>query len=140
MIYHRHLFPDPAQRHITSILSGPSGQEVGTRITGGYAGPALLVSGDAGIMDRVTLRLAALPSLPWMRGEMMLISSEHLDCALSNGLDRDVQLDIAAADCDGVPGQAYWIILRRCAELGMISGRGVRRWKMPAQPDQSLTA
>jgi hypothetical protein len=70
-----------------------------------------------------------------MRGTLILIDLGALDDLNPNHpllqsfgvIDRMVHLPFAAAttENDDLQQQGYWMVLKICTEMGMISGRGV---------------
>lgn len=107
----------------------------GYRLTGAMAGPTLLVAGTCETAEMVFNRLMRIPTLPWMRGTLVLIRLDHLDdiagdsCKLPTlgPIERTLVLPVI----DGGPEvevqirRTYHRVLRACADLGMIAGRGV---------------
>ncbi|RLJ51538.1 hypothetical protein BCF46_1752 [Litoreibacter meonggei] len=84
------------------------------QLTGARSGPTLLVTGDLDVLAPIVERLQMLPSLVYLRGTLMVGSS-----------DVTVEADEVMALRSGAPSEVYWSILARTAELGMISGRGI---------------
>lgn len=115
-----------------------TGRVFGHRITGASAGPQLVVAGHGTAAMQVFLRLMAIPTLPWMRGRLVLIQLDAMDDLIHDisGLtslgpvDRTMILadangpDANGAD-DGLLHRNYHLVLGVCTQLGMISGRGV---------------
>jgi|GEM_PF-3478741 len=98
---------------------------IASRLGGLRPGPALLVATGPGLFDPLGQRLSALPSLPWMRGSMTLVS---LWDACDTLPDRDFDDVLTLLQVDIHPdtvSAAYWTILRKATVLGMIEGRGV---------------
>lgn len=120
---------DPEER-ITVALS----------LGGNSRGPVLLVCGRRDICRPVFRRIVRLPSLPWMSGRLLLafIGASEPDGPAAPGpelqalpfFDDSVFLDFVAAEGAArarYEQQAYWTILRKMAQVGMIAGRGVRQ-------------
>lgn len=124
-----------------SWLQTPSGGEsIGFRIDGAESGPTMLASGYRGTITPVFRRLARLPSLPRLRGRLLLAyvdviqirgAETRLDSLFDEAIDRSVFLGFERRP-DTTPEvvarferEAYWTILRVCAGLGMIAGRGI---------------
>ncbi len=96
-----------------------------SRLGGLRPGPALLVATGPGLFDPLGQRLSALPSLPWMRGSLTLVS---LWDACDTLPDRDFDDVLTLLQVDSHPdtvSAAYWTVLRKATVLGMIEGRGV---------------
>ena len=115
-----------------------SGAEIGFRFGGNYPGPNALIAGDVALIDALSDRLLALPTLPWMWGKLYLVEIDgiaRLDIRdAQSGLahvmfDEVILLPHAKtfADWQGTVNQAYWTTLKLCRRLGMIEGRGVTR-------------
>jgi len=101
-------------------------------------GPFLLVCGRGAICNPAFERIMELPSLPWLRGTLVLSYIGQVDVAGRSQLSPGAN---AAARCDATlfldfmgdhegariayADEAYWTILRKMTELGMIAGRGV---------------
>ncbi|SMX38613.1 hypothetical protein [Maliponia aquimaris] len=111
-----------------------SGTVYGYRLTGASAGPQVVVAGMCRTAEDIFERFLALPTLPWMRGTLTLV---RLDCfdeategAMSLGpVDCTVVLPWVSEDTVdlGTLRRGYYNVLRICAGLGMIQGRGVFR-------------
>lgn len=121
----------------------------GYRIRGAAPGPVALAVGRRDAAGESFHRLAQLSSLPWLRGELVLVFEDALDDPAS-GLTRD---DVCARIIDGavyinfdptaIAGRAkrakarrevYWTVLRLMTRLGMIAGRGVPDAAMDVLP------
>lgn len=90
---------------------------------GGFrAGPLLSVDGPPVALDALTDRLLRIPSLPHMRGALVVGPVDQ------DGIDGQIDLDtVHEAD-------AVWTVLAAAAQLGMIAGRGVPRRFFDADP------
>jgi hypothetical protein len=106
----------------------------GYKIAGARPGPTVVVAGYAPVAHDIFDRLLNLPTLPWLRGSLVLISLDALDVAivdeeLANQIghvDRTLHLPFSAnRDHATATREGYWAVLKLCAQLGMISGRGV---------------
>ena len=96
---------------------------------GGRPGPRAAAFPSAALVHPLHLRLAGLSSLARMRGTPVLAD---LDAAArgpgalpaaAHGADGSVSLAPSASPA--AERLAYWTVLRLCARLGMIAGRGV---------------
>lgn len=119
------------------LTSDKDGSVFGYRLVGAAPGPQLVVVGQWAAAETVFDRLMSIPTLPWMRGRLVLIRTDVLDgmlgdpsslCPLGN-IDRTLILPCANAGALGDADvlRAYHMVLRVCTDLGMISGRGVLR-------------
>jgi hypothetical protein len=91
------------------------------------------------MVDAIFDRLSQLPTLPWLQGNIYLLSLEVMDCvdarilkATIEGISIDESIllpwaEPANQDANKVANQGYWTTLRLCARLGIIQGRGVPR-------------
>lgn len=125
---------------VTPLIHEGTGELIGYRIGGHTAGPDVLVVGYRAASAEAFHRLAQLPSLPFLLGRVTLIYQEALEDARSGfgyarisgrQIDGSLFISYDAAGMDGasldrVRHGAYWSVLRLCARLGMIEGRGVR--------------
>ncbi|MBV2361304.1 hypothetical protein KUH32_16185 [Thalassococcus sp. CAU 1522] len=118
------------------ILTADGGDIVGYRLGGARPGPSLMVAGYAPLALQVFDRLLALPTLPWLRGTLTLVSLGALNegrtvCGLDHAPNQPVDevlfLPFAADSAlqDAASRTGYWMVLRLCAKLGMIDGRGI---------------
>jgi hypothetical protein len=69
-----------------------------------------------------------------MRGTLLLVELSALDSLHPNHplletlgvIDRTAHLPFSASGAEGdLQQEGYWMVLKLCAEMGMISGRGV---------------
>lgn len=114
-----------------------NGAVFGYRLVGASAGPQVAVLGSCAAAELAFDRLMNIPTLPWMRGNLVLIQIDALDAAFSQidaleslgPIDRTITLPRASAvvPTEAEVRQYYQSVLRVCAELGMISGRGLSR-------------
>lgn len=116
------------------VLTSPaSGRPYGYHLKGGFSGPTLAVLGHGANAEAVFDRLLSIHSLRWMHGTLVLLRiDEGLDLLADierNGgigpIDRTMVLplsDVASAQPDRWP---HTSVLRFCATLGMIDGRGL---------------
>jgi hypothetical protein len=87
-------------------------------ILGGHLpGPTLAVAGAPDVLRALACALAKIPTLPRMRGVLVL------------GMAPDISVDSSViVDEPDAPIQTIiWRVLAEAARLGMISGRGVPR-------------
>ena len=106
----------------------------GYRIGGARPGPTVVVAGYAPVAPDIYDRLLKLPTLPWMRGTLVLVTLDTLDAALIEEelvgqigpVERTIHLPYPdRRDSEPEIRRGYWTVLKACARLGMISGRGV---------------
>ncbi|HSF95365.1 MAG TPA: hypothetical protein VLA52_10095 [Thermohalobaculum sp.] len=128
-------------------VSANSGENIGAvpddvvvvlRIGGELKGPVLLVCGREPICRPIFKKIITLPSLPWLSGTLMLgyigdfegtgHSAYECEPFRNPTFDESLFLDFHenggrshARYCQ----HAYWAILRKMTQIGMISGRGV---------------
>ena len=114
-----------------------TGKPFGYRLQGGSSGPQLVVAGVCDMTDEVFDRIMRIPTLPWMRGSLVLIRLNALDDLFTDlarlnplgTVDRTLVLpwpDDKVLNAF-VLRRNYHLILRTCSDLGMIAGRGVAR-------------
>lgn len=126
----------PEAKHVEVLTCPSNGSLVGYSVQGSRPGPNILVSGHSPMAQKIFDMLMALPTLPWLRGSITLIFVEVFDQDVlpranahipKDRLDELLFLpfcpDQDTEDCAVKEG--YWSILRLCARLGMIDGRGV---------------
>lgn len=124
-------------KYIETLELPGSCQQVGYRFGGAFPGPKLLIAGDGPLIEQAFARLSNLPTFPWMRGQLWLIQLGPLEDGCLSRLsqsfwdtpfDEMILLPFAAEQkaSKQAVDEAYWSVLRLCADLGMISGRGVR--------------
>jgi len=89
------------------------------RFGGSFSGPVLEVTAPSSVIRALALRMDAIPSLPWMRGQIVL----RLCAGRSDGADASLAL---SSDC---AKSNLMTVLGKATSLGMISGRGVSRPK-----------
>lgn len=100
-------------------------------IGGHFAGPVVAVCAFGAVAELLFSRLQSLPTLPWLRGRLHLIRVDELGCVsqVPNSIDPDEIIMIEAPDSQKDQAAAaesgYWDVLRLCASLGMIEGRGI---------------
>ena len=112
-----------------------TGRTFGYRLVGASPGPQLVVAGHCGESADIFDRLLQIPTLPWMRGNLVLIRLDALDDLVQDiasiahigVVDRTMMLPLGESDRidEVIQRRTYHSILRTCAQLGMISGRGV---------------
>lgn len=108
---------------------------IGHRLIGASAGPQLVVAGVCPSADEVFQRILSIPTLPWMRGNLVLLRLDRLEDAAEvlheisyiGPIDRTIFLPWPDTETLSKPlvRRSYHMVLRACAELGMIAGRGV---------------
>jgi len=123
-------------RFVEVLTTPVQARKLGYRLGGSRPGPKVLVAGHSVVADHVFERLLARPTLPWLRGELVLIALEALDDVRSGepvaalteaGFDEILFLPYAAKApySDEAAHEGYRTVLRLCAQHGMIDGRGV---------------
>jgi hypothetical protein len=123
-------------RFVEVLSTSSRARKLGYRLGGSRPGPNVLVAGLSRVAEQVFEGLLALPTLPWLRGELVLIALEALDEegpggrveALSEtGFDEILFLPYAvkAPFSEEAAREGYRTVLRLCTQLGMIDGRGV---------------
>lgn len=125
---------------VCRLVAPEGGDTIGYRVDGAESGPTLLASGYRATITPVFQRLARLPSLPRLRGHLLLayVDDIHipacetkLDRLFDEAIDRSVFLaferwpETEPAIVARFERESYWTILKVCANLGMISGRGI---------------
>lgn len=104
------------------LTSASSGATIGYRLPGGRHGPNVVVAAAPDLIEPLTERLAALPTLSWMRGALEIV---NLD-AVADGawhpfrpIDATLSLPSHSAG-EAAAKDGYRTILRLCMRLGMI--------------------
>jgi hypothetical protein len=106
----------------------------GVRFGGDRPGPSALFTAPSTTIETVARRMIKLPTLPWIWGHIYLISSDMISSGqqvdvtscLPNVIFDDITISAASnQDSTDTLDAAYWTVLRLCARLGMIQGRGV---------------
>lgn len=106
----------------------------GFRVGGVRPGPTVVVAGYAPDSAVIYDRLLDLPTLPWLRGTLVLMTLDALDHGDFDGdlmaqigpVNRTLHLPFARrGDAVTAIREGYRTVLQLCAQLGMISGRGV---------------
>lgn len=132
---------NPSGRHVgcgfVEVLNQAcDARAFGYKIGGSRPGPTVVVAGYAPVANDIYERLLDLPTLPWLRGSLVLITLDALDIAtideeltdLIGPVDRTLHLPFRAGrDHVDAAREGYWTVLKLCAQLGMISGRGIHR-------------
>ena len=133
----QHEYTDEACRFVEVLTSETTGLPIGYCLGGGSPGPNVLAVGHSPLMDVVFERLSLLPTLPWMWGKLYLVTLDALD----DGNITDARKAIPETPFDEIimlpfstfegsdektADQSYWSVLKLCAGLGMIAGRGMR--------------
>lgn len=124
------------------VLTDPAtGVVCGYRFGGDRPGPNVLAIGPEDITGGVFDVLAAIPSLPWMWGQIFLVNLDALQGDTSTAVrklipgtpfDETLLLPISTLvsdDANSVRLNTHEL-LHRCAALGLITGRG-----LPARQD-----
>ena len=127
---------DDACKFVEVLTATESGEAIGVCFGGARPGPNAIVASDERLIDALSDRLQALPTLPWMWGRLHLVALDGIECASLSDIkqclpdtafDEMVLLPYApGADTHDLSiDQAYWVTLRLCRNLGMIAGRGI---------------
>ena len=103
-------------------VTAPSGAPVGWRHGGLRPGPRVVVAVAADLLGPLNDHLAALPSLPWMRGRIDLVSDDAL---VSGAWRPGGPVDATLSLMGGPAPEAARTLLRLCARLGIVAGRGL---------------
>lgn len=123
-------------RAVEVLTSANTGKVIGYCLGGGRPGPNLLVSGFDPLIDQLFDRLLKIPTLPWMWGKLYLVSLNALDeeyygkpLAALEEVFFDDTVFLPSLDAEIVPKgtvrDSYRTVLRACAGMGMIAGRGI---------------
>lgn len=132
----------PQKSYISELYSPQTGRQFGYRIGGLLHGPDVAVSCQAALAKQVFQRLLLIPSLNRMKGRLFLISLDRLEdpqgCVSLHellGLGRAVDgiLTLPPVELDTLDEAAamelvrrnYFAVLRLCARMGMVNGRGI---------------
>ena len=109
------------------LTADRSGETVGYRLPGVRHGPNVVIAVASHLMEPLTKRLAALPTLPWMRGALEIVDLDAVaDEAWRPTRPIDATLSLPShLPCEYAERDGYRTILRLCARLGMIEGRVV---------------
>lgn len=129
--------PQADANYVEVFTCDRDGAVFGYRLVGASAGPQVAVLGSCAAAELAFDRLMNIPTLPWMRGNLVLIQIDALDDSFSQidaleslgTVDRTITLPQASAvvPTEAEVRQYYQSVLRVCADLGMISGRGLSR-------------
>lgn len=123
-------------RYVEVLNDRRDARPFGFRIGGVRPGPTAVVAGYSPVAQEIYERLLDLPTLPWLRGSLVLITLDALDVALIDDemidligpVDRTLHLPFPTrTNREAAVREGYWAVLKLCAQLGMISGRGVGR-------------
>ena len=128
--------------HISELYLPRSNRRFGFRVGGLMAGPNVVVACEAALARQVYQRLLLIPSLNRLRGRLFLISLDRLDDLQELGSLRgllgvtgpvDNILTLPAVELETLDETAaaelirrnYYGVLRLCARMGMVQGRGI---------------
>ncbi len=119
------------------LLTDRTSTAFGYRLVGAKPGPQVVVAGICPAAEGVFERLLSIPTLRWMRGNLVVVRLDVLDDLVQDisslaplgVVDRTVVLPVADTEEGNAlrVGRNYHLVLRTCTELGMIAGRGVGR-------------
>lgn len=126
---------DAGGRYIDVLTSKNSGTIHGYLLIGANAGPQVVVAGMCSYAVEVFDRLLSTPTLPWMRGNLVMIQLDALEdleqdtssLAPLGIVDQTIILPCGESEFtdNRLVRASYHMVLRACAELGMIAGRRV---------------
>lgn len=133
---------DPQESHISELYLPESNRRFGFRVGGLVNGPDVVVACQAALARQVYQRLLLIPSLNRLKGKLFLISLDRLDDLQELGSLRgllgvngpiDHILTLPAVELDTLDEIAatelvrrkYYAVLRLCARMGMVQGRGI---------------
>lgn len=138
---------EPHLSHVTELYLPQEHQyqRFGFRISGSTAGPNIVVACQDALARRVYQRILLIPSLNRIKGHLFLISSDRLGNlreleSLRGLLGVDGPIDhimtLPAVKFDTLNDTAvteavrqnYFAVLRLCAQMGMVQGRGIPDW------------
>ena len=128
---------DTESAFLEVLTTQAGGRVFGHRLVGASPGPQAVAAGTCSAAEEVFDRLLSIPTLRWMRGTLVLIRLDALDDPVGElsvlppigHVDRTLMLPWPDADTpeDLLVRRSYHMVLRLCAKLGMIAGRGVAR-------------
>jgi len=133
---------DQQNSHISELYLPESNRRFGFRVGGLMDGPNVVVACQATLARQVYQRLLLIPSLNRLKGQLFLISLDRLDdlqdiASLRGllGVRRPIDhiLTLPAMELDKLDETAatelvrrnYYAVLRLCARMGMVQGRGI---------------
>jgi hypothetical protein len=133
---------DPPNSHISELYLPESNRRFGFRVGGLMEGANVVVACQAALARQVYQRLLLIPSLNRLKGRLFLISLDRLedlqDIASLRGLlgvsgPIDHILTLPTVELDTLDETAatelvrrnYYAVLRLCARMGMVQGRGI---------------
>jgi hypothetical protein len=111
----------------TEIVAHPPCFEAGGLIRG----PRLAVFGSGRLIDGVSAKLSALPTLPYLRGELALFLQGFESADIEPGADAKLDL---SHNLEVTIQTAYWQTLACATRLGMIAGRGIPQGYLTTPP------
>lgn len=147
---------DPQKSHISELYLPESSRRFGFRVGGLVNGPDVVVACQAALARQVYQRLLLIPSLNRLKGRLFLISLDRLDDLHDIGPLRgllgvrgpiDRILTLPAVDLDTLDETAatelvrrnHYAVLRLCARMGMVLGRGMTDRDAPLGETPALT-
>lgn len=118
---------------VNVLTTQSTGAIFGYRLQGAAAGPQLVVAGTCSNAVAAFDRILRIPTLPWMKGTLVLIQLDKLadiDADLSalpnlGAIDRTLILPWDQNGGALAVRRSCNQVLRACTDLGMIRGRGV---------------
>lgn len=127
-----------SQKYVANLTSATSNQLIGYEIGGAVAGPTVVVAGFRQASEPSFDRIANIPSISRLKGRLLLVCLESLDLT---GIQELTELNLGFVDeilfLQAKPEEKsfqpenvdlhFWKILRLCTDLGMISGRGIKK-------------
>ena len=121
--------------YVEVLTTERAGSPFGYRLVGASPGPQIVVAGYCSSAELVFDRLLSNPTLAWICGNLVLINLDLLDDLMSElssiprlgTTDQTLILpyiDVGDGD-EAIVRHSYHMVLRACADLGMIAGPGV---------------
>ena len=127
-----------SQKFVSNLTSATSNQLIGYEIGGAVPGPTVVVAGFRQASEPSFDKIALIPSIARLKWRLLLVCLESLDLT---GIQELTELDLGFVDeilfLQAKPDEQkyepenvdlhFWKILRLCTDLGMISGRGIKK-------------
>ncbi|MEN8750653.1 hypothetical protein [Marivita sp.] len=138
----------PQKTHISELYLPTTNRRFGFRVGGLRAGPDVVVACQAALARQVYQRLLLIPSLNRLKGRLFLISLDRLEDLedigsllglLGVAAPFDYIMTLPALEFDALDEAAaaelvrrnYFAVLRLCARMGMVHGRGIPDRDLP---------
>lgn len=131
-----------SRSHIAELYLPQASRPYGFEVGGLAAGPNVLVGCHSALARQVYQRLLLIPSLNRIRGRLFLLALDRLgDFGALGSLDElpgvtgpiDRVMTLPSIELDALDDRAaaelvrrnYYAVLRLCARMGMVQGRGI---------------